>query len=263
MSIYDEILCERSMYRALALEEDATYFDPPQIDEPEVRQIPGFSNYEIDSFGNIISYMKGYDRPRPIHPWMGQNGYLYVDLVDDQGTKRKFTLHRLLATVFIQNPEGLPHVRHYDDNHLNNDLSNLKWGTYQDNHDDMFRNGHEYHKEVYCYEQDRVYRSGAELARSLGCSKSAVTLACQGKNGSVCGFHVCFLEDKDDRLSNLDEWLKPYKYINKIHAQNLETGEELEFDNQTEAARTLGISNSGISQVLHGRIDKFHGWTFW
>lgn len=118
-------------------------------------------------------------------------------------------------------------------------------------------------KKVYCYETDTTYSGVNEAARSIGCSGAAVTQACQGKNKTAGGMHVCYEEDKAEKLSDISGWLSKSKYYNPIHAQNLETGEELEFDNQTEAARTLGISNSGISQVLHGRIDKFHGWTFW
>ena len=116
---------------------------------------------------------------------------------------------------------------------------------------------------MYCSETDSVYMSVNEAARTIGCSPAAVTQACQGKNKTAGGMHVCYEEDKIERLSDIPAWLSKCKRYNPIHAQNLETGEELEFDNQTEAARALGISGSGISQVVHGRIDSFHGWTFW
>lgn len=118
-------------------------------------------------------------------------------------------------------------------------------------------------RRVYCYETDTVYSGVNEAARAIGCTGAAVTQACKGVNRTAGRMHVCYEEDMETKLSDVQAWLTKSKHYNPIHAQNIETGEELEFDSATEAARALGISNSGISQVIHGRIDKFHGWTFW
>ncbi len=45
-------------------------------------------------------------------------------------------VHRLVAQAFLPNPAGLPVVRHLDGDSTNNALSNLAWGTHQDNSDD-------------------------------------------------------------------------------------------------------------------------------
>ena len=42
-------------------------------------------------------------------------------------------MHRIIATAFIDNPEGKPCVNHIDENKLNNDLSNLEWCTEREN----------------------------------------------------------------------------------------------------------------------------------
>lgn len=42
-------------------------------------------------------------------------------------------LHRIIAKVFIPNPDGKPFIDHIDGNRLNNDVSNLRWATASEN----------------------------------------------------------------------------------------------------------------------------------
>lgn len=44
-----------------------------------------------------------------------------------------FALHRLVAEVFIPNPDNKPEVMHLDNNKLNCKISNLQWGTHAEN----------------------------------------------------------------------------------------------------------------------------------
>lgn len=39
----------------------------------------------------------------------------------------RYTVHRLVAEAFIENPDNLPFVDHIDSNSLNNNVSNLRW----------------------------------------------------------------------------------------------------------------------------------------
>lgn len=56
-------------------------------------------------------------------------GYLVVDLYDENGKRKNFQVHRLVATAFIPNPQNLPYVNHKDENKLNNCVNNLEWCT--------------------------------------------------------------------------------------------------------------------------------------
>lgn len=47
--------------------------------------------------------------------------------------KNRILLHRLVAIVFIPNPDNLPIVLHLDNNPLNCNKDNLKWWTHADN----------------------------------------------------------------------------------------------------------------------------------
>lgn len=259
MSRSDELVDVKSRY--ITLMDDFYNEHRLGIEETPLMPLDGFPGYFVDYCGNVI---KNTDSGlRFIKPWKGKNGYLYVSLVDENGDKKNILIHRLIAEAFVDNEEGYPFVRHYDDCKLNNSVSNLVWGTQRDNHNDMVRNGHEFRKAVYCYETDTVYYSGAVAADNLGCSKSAITLACKGKNRTANGYHVCYEIDMEEKLSNLSEWLKPYKYINVVYARKLGTDDVLEFDNYTEVANYIGCSVSLVSMAMHGKTKSCKGWLIW
>lgn len=88
------------------------------------KEIENFSNYTISTDGIITNIKTNYVKKQ----WKGLNGYLHVDLQQD-GMKKKFAVHRLLAIHFIPNPENKRTVNHIDGNKLNNQLSNLEWNT--------------------------------------------------------------------------------------------------------------------------------------
>ena len=67
------------------------------------------------------------------------NKYKYVSFKEN-GKWRNFMVHRLLAQTFIPNPAALPFVCHVNDNRQDNRLTNLKWGTRDDNTKDAIRN---------------------------------------------------------------------------------------------------------------------------
>jgi hypothetical protein len=47
--------------------------------------------------------------------------------------------HRYIAKKFIPNPENKPCVNHKDGNRSNNNLDNLEWVTYSENHKHAYR----------------------------------------------------------------------------------------------------------------------------
>ena len=70
-------------------------------------------------------------------PFVKPRGYIEHKL---WGKDKKFhnkLLHRLLAEAFIPNPENKPTVDHIDRNPSNNDLSNLRWATHYEQHQNM------------------------------------------------------------------------------------------------------------------------------
>jgi hypothetical protein len=88
--------------------------------------------YEVSSFGRIKSLKKrwsnGYKDETIMSLFKMPKDYLGIKL-RNEGVKKGFTAHRLVALHFIPNPENLPEVNHKDFDPSNNVFLNLEWGT--------------------------------------------------------------------------------------------------------------------------------------
>jgi hypothetical protein len=85
--------------------------------------------YEVSSEGRVRSL--NYNRTNEtkiLKPAKNECGYLRVGL-SKQGKTQKFLVQRLVATMFIPNPQNLPEVNHIDEDKTNNRVSNLQWCT--------------------------------------------------------------------------------------------------------------------------------------
>lgn len=68
--------------------------------------------------------------------------YLYTYRNDkNQLRSQREYIHRLMAMMFLENPENLPQVNHKDCNKATNHISNLEWTSRPDNIDHSHRNG--------------------------------------------------------------------------------------------------------------------------
>ena len=65
-------------------------------------------------------------------PWRDGKGYYTVDITIGD-SKKKIMVHRMIAKLFIPNPENKPFVDHINRNPLDNNVSNLRWVTHHEN----------------------------------------------------------------------------------------------------------------------------------
>lgn len=93
----------------------------------EKGNIPGFSNYYISRRGKLYSKFTG--NWKLVKPVMKSTGYLSNSLVGDDGKRKNLYRHRLVALVYLPNPNYYSQVCHKDNNPLNNNVNNLYWGT--------------------------------------------------------------------------------------------------------------------------------------
>ena len=94
----------------------------------------GEGKYEIDENGLIRNTVTG----KFLKGSVFNTGYRVVTLTENS-VKKKFKIHRLVATAFLPNPNNYPVVMHLDNNKLNCSKSNLKWGTYSENNAQAIR----------------------------------------------------------------------------------------------------------------------------
>jgi hypothetical protein len=93
----------------------------------EWRTINEYPNYDVSNFSNIRNNKSG-----KILKQLVKCGYYHISLVNEFN-KKTFTVHRLIALAFIENPENKSDVNHKDKNKLNNNISNLEWMTRKEN----------------------------------------------------------------------------------------------------------------------------------
>lgn len=107
-----------------------------------LKTIEGFPSYQVSSDGRVFSTMKWNDGNFRELKLETVQGYKYANLMTPGGTKKKISVHRLVAKAFLPKPEN-PYwiVRHLDGSRDNNDVSNLIWGTHAENSQDRNRHG--------------------------------------------------------------------------------------------------------------------------
>ena len=92
--------------------------------------IPEYPQYQVSDCGEVLSL----NSRKLLIPQVSSTGYLYVNLYKE-GKMKSVKIHRLVAKLFVPNPENLPQVNHKDENKLNNKADNLEWCTLKYNHD--------------------------------------------------------------------------------------------------------------------------------
>ena len=95
------------------------------------KTIPDFDNYLISNLGRVKSFQKEKNGKIMIN-CINTDGYYAVLLINKEKKLSK-NIHRLLAELFILNPNNLPCVDHVNNDRLNNDLNNLCWCTHGQN----------------------------------------------------------------------------------------------------------------------------------
>lgn len=103
------------------------------------KDIDGFEDkYEISSFGRVYSktrYRNGkLYKGKLLRPLLNSSGYYMVSLSKDNFKPKFVLVHRLVAVAFLPNKENKPHIDHINTNKIDNSVTNLRWATAKENH---------------------------------------------------------------------------------------------------------------------------------
>lgn len=95
--------------------------------------------YLVSDLGRIASLESRWGKrkePKILKPRKGGSSkfpYYYVALFVGKRKRLEFSVHRIVAKAFCENPEGKLQVNHKDGNPENNIATNLEWVTHTEN----------------------------------------------------------------------------------------------------------------------------------
>jgi hypothetical protein len=90
--------------------------------------------YEVSDQGRVKRIKPEYNTyvGKILSGGIEKNGYRVV-LLYDNGKRKMFKVHRLVAIAFVPNPENKPQINHKNAIKLDNRAENLEWSTCQEN----------------------------------------------------------------------------------------------------------------------------------
>lgn len=157
------------------------------------------SGYEGLYLVSNIGEVKGLKRNRILSPGKNHKGYYIVSLTK-KGTKKTFSIHRLVAEAFIPNPNNLPQVNHKNGIKTCNEDWNLEWTNNSGNQKHAFANGLQTNvgnnnpniRGVDQFDLDgdfiKHWNSIYDITNTLGYSRSSIWRCCTGKYKTSHGY---------------------------------------------------------------------------
>lgn len=218
-----------------------------------------FPNYKIYKSGDIYSMTSS----RMLTPYLGKNGYMYITLIHKDGKRRTKTLHTLLATAFLDNPDNLAQVNHIDGVKHNNDLNNLEWSSPSHNVRHAFTNG--LTVSIACLDYDKLEDTVEGLRYSGNWSELSVEFDTYDPSSirKLAKRHF----ERIGRIKDFNEICKIVKdrIVSKnstiIIAECVETGEKYTYPSINETARVLGANPGTIFRRLKSG-KSYNGYVF-
>ncbi len=134
-----------------------------------------FNGYMVSSYGRVKN-----NKGRITNGYSKEDDYLVANI-----NKKGYFIHRLVAYVFIPNPENKPIVNHIDGNKQNPSLDNLEWVTYTENSNHAVLINKIKTKPIIQYDlnmnQINTFNSVKEASEILNIGQSTVSNICNKK----------------------------------------------------------------------------------
>lgn len=167
------------------------------------KDIPGYEGfYQVSNLGAVKSLDricrngKRY-KGRVLKQVPDGAGYLQVFLCKDTKPKR-FYVHRIVATVFIENPENKAQVNHLDETKKwDNRVENLAWTTPKENANWGTRNERSNRKRsrpVVCVELNKTFESMTLAAKAIDQRTTNIWLVVNKPDRTAGGYHWRYAE---------------------------------------------------------------------
>ena len=172
------------------------------------KDIKGYEGlYQVSNIGRIKSLKKYHgktenwiEREIILKPQISNTGYYRVRL-SNKGVK-VFSVHRLVAKAFIENPNDYKEVNHIDGNKINNCSINLEWCSRSQNEKHAYLTGlakSTKRKKINQYDLNGNFIKEWDCIRlaekELRISQSNIIYVCKGKRKSAGNFIWRYVND--------------------------------------------------------------------
>ena len=220
-----------------------------------------YNGYQVSNFGKVINKSGKVLSTKP-----DKHGYICTSITDYGGSRIK-GMHRIVAIVFIPNPNNLPEVNHIDGVKSNNRVDNLEWVTKKENQQHEVRvlkqrNGEKNCKnklkkeeviEIYnlCKEGKLLYK---EIAKIYGVIPEQIHRIAKGVNWKDLNLEPLptLTRGARRRTGRKVIWINENKEYNSIRI----CSEDL------RNTYNLRISEQKIREVCNGKIEEWKGQKF-
>lgn len=172
------------------------------------KHIDGYEKYQISNTGIVKSldyHRQGIEKI--LYQRIPENKYPYVVLCKNGKTKT-FKVHRLVALMFIENPENKIYVNHKDGDKTNNRVENLEWVSALENNLHCYRVLHKHPKIGFIFDKDKrskeveqylisekgheyrlaTYSNARAASMITKISERSINSCCNGKYGQAGGY---------------------------------------------------------------------------
>jgi len=137
------------------------------IENIEFHQIPDFATYYVSLCSKIYSEKRNII----LKPHLNKDGYFVTRLQKD-GKQYNKSIHRLLAEIFIPNPENKPFIDHKNRIRNDNRLENLHWVTRKENGENQSKRATSLWQGVFYDKSDNRFKAQWRDENSIEHSKS-------------------------------------------------------------------------------------------
>ena len=159
----------------------------------EWRDIKGYEGtYQVSSYGRVRN------KHKILSPYTTEYGYKGIKL-SKNGIKENFRVHRLVAMVFLDNPNNLPIINHKDENPSNNHVDNLEWCTIKYNNNyghknekcsqtlkgKLTKSKNPNAKKVKCITTNEIFDTLLDASETYNIYYESIILCCRGKRKSA------------------------------------------------------------------------------